>query len=189
MRRLSLATLLALVVCLVSSTNAATLNVVGGRLIGASNVDVGGTLYDVEFVDGTCIDLFTGCDDASDFAFTTAAAAGLASQALLDQVFLDDISTYDSSPFLTFGCTNLGFCDVDTPYAVLAETASVRTTENAAVEDLDAVYDNNNRWDWDAAWSPWVVYGVWTLIPEPSTASLLALGLVGIAAMRRRGSA
>ncbi len=55
MRRLFLATLLVLVVCLSASANAATLNVVGGQLLGASNVDVGGSLYDVAFQDGTCI--------------------------------------------------------------------------------------------------------------------------------------
>jgi hypothetical protein len=27
----------------------------GGQLIGATNVDVGGTLYDVDFVDGSCV--------------------------------------------------------------------------------------------------------------------------------------
>jgi hypothetical protein len=33
------------------------------------------------------------------------------------------------------------------------------------------------------------VYAVWSPVPEPSTASLLALGLVGIAAARRRRAA
>jgi hypothetical protein len=36
------------------------LNVVGGQLLGASNVDVGGNLFNVQFLDGTCIDLFDG---------------------------------------------------------------------------------------------------------------------------------
>ncbi len=49
---------------------AATLDIVGGILHGASGVDVGGTLYDVEFLDGTCIVLFNGCDQSSDFTFT-----------------------------------------------------------------------------------------------------------------------
>ena len=77
---------------------AVILNVDGsGQLIGAQNVDVGGTLYDVEFVDGTCIALFDACDDLSDFTFTTAAAAHLASTALLDQVF---IGAFDDFPIL-----------------------------------------------------------------------------------------
>ena len=33
-----------------------------GVLTGAHNVQVGGTLYDVMFVDGTCVDVFGGCD-------------------------------------------------------------------------------------------------------------------------------
>ena len=56
--------------CFGSATaSAATLNVVGGQLMGASGVDVGGILYDVEFLDGTCIDLFSGCDESADFDF------------------------------------------------------------------------------------------------------------------------
>ena len=38
-------------------------------------MDVGGSLYDVEFLDGTCVDLFTGCDDLSGFTFTDQAFA------------------------------------------------------------------------------------------------------------------
>ena len=62
---------------LASPADAATLLVNGsGILLGAEGVNVGGTLYDVEFVDGTCIALFDGCDlAADDFTFTTQAAA------------------------------------------------------------------------------------------------------------------
>ena len=40
-----------------------------GHLLGASNVNVAGTLYDVSFSDGSCQMLFSGCDDPSDFIF------------------------------------------------------------------------------------------------------------------------
>src|SRR5688572_27474840 len=71
------------------SAEAAVLQVSGGELTGALEVDVGGTLYNVAFVEGTCVDLFSGCDEVSDFTFTSLGGATQASQALLDQVFLD----------------------------------------------------------------------------------------------------
>ena len=46
-----------------------------GQLVGAFNVDVEGTFYDVRFVDGTCIDLYEGCDEVGDFPFPTAELA------------------------------------------------------------------------------------------------------------------
>ena len=105
------------VLCLLaaSSASAATLNVVGGQLLGASGVDVDGTLYDVEFLDGTCVELYSGCDMASDFTFTTQADAELASQALLDQVFLDGVDLFDTVPGTTNGCDHLLFCFSETP--------------------------------------------------------------------------
>ena len=51
---------------------AATLDISGGELVGAFNVDVGGTLYDVTFVDSS---------PQTPFAFTTLADATAASQA------------------------------------------------------------------------------------------------------------
>jgi len=44
-----------------------TLIVNGGQLEGATGVDVGGTLYDVEFLDGTCVTLYMGCDSVDGF--------------------------------------------------------------------------------------------------------------------------
>ena len=71
---------------------AATPDVVDGQLVGAFDVSVGGTLYDVTFQDGTCVDLFDGCDEVSDFAFPTSSAANSASFALLAQVLLGEDS-------------------------------------------------------------------------------------------------
>ena len=95
----------AVLILMASGAQAATLNVIDGILHGASDVLVGGSLYDVQFLDGTCIDLFNGCDETSDFTFQTQASALLAAQALLDQVFLDGPQgQFDSSPTLTNGC-------------------------------------------------------------------------------------
>ncbi len=74
--------LAAVLVLMASGAQAATLNVIGGQLHGAFDVNVGGSLYDVEFVDGTCIALYGGCDEASDFTFQTCASAQLAAHVL-----------------------------------------------------------------------------------------------------------
>jgi hypothetical protein len=93
------------------------LNVVDGELVGAFNVGVGGTLYDVEFVDEDCITAFGGCDEASDFTFNTADDATLASEALFAQVFIDGPEgAFDTNPALTAGCTDPYVCGVFTPY-------------------------------------------------------------------------
>ena len=96
------------------SAGALTLDVVGGRLVGASGVDVGGTLYDVSFVaDASCIDAYDDCDAQTDFPFpgvdpSDTAASELAMAALLDQVFVDGPDgNFDSNPLLVLGCDAL----------------------------------------------------------------------------------
>ena len=73
----------------------------GEPLIGAQNVLVNGTLYDVTFMKGTCVELFDGCDEVTDFMINDAATARAAAEALLDQVF---VAGYDSNPDHTYGC-------------------------------------------------------------------------------------
>jgi hypothetical protein len=191
---------------------AATLNVVGGILYGASGVDVGGTLYDVEFVDGTCIDLFNGCDELSDFTFKTEAAAALASLALVDQVFRDvALGDFDSDPLLTNGCevpANGGsLCIVDTPYIFFASDDVTSPAYGIydigdhvgiwyAVNDHFAYpvhqpqptlseYIDVNR---DLYLTSTETYAVWSSIPEPNTALLLGIGLIGMSLRRRDSS-
>ena len=107
MSKMSMKSTIAAICLLVASAttgSAANLTVVDGELQGASGVDVGGVLFDVSFLDGTCISVFDGCDDVSDFTFQSQADAALAGQALLDQVFVDGAQgNFDSQPELTRG--------------------------------------------------------------------------------------
>jgi hypothetical protein len=89
-----------------------------GQLTGAREVDVGGVLYDVTFTEGTCTQVFGTCETSS-FTFHTRDEALLASQALLDQVFLDVAQgAFDSNAALTFGCDDTTLCVSLTAYAV-----------------------------------------------------------------------
>ena len=177
--------------------NAATLNVVGGQVVGASGVDVGGTLYDVEFVDGfgaptNCAPFFDGCDEAADFAFTDSATGQAASNALLDQVFTDQaLGQFDSNPDLTSGCNGGSHCAVFTPGVLSFSTANpagaiVAINFNGTTPDQvrsDFPFSDVSTLDRYHTWARWSL----APIPEPSTALLLGIGLTALG-MRRRAT-
>ncbi len=93
------------------------LDVRNGLLHGAQEIQVGNQLLDVSFQEGTCIGLFSGCDETSDFFFSDITTAHDANLALLDQVFVDgSAGLFDSIQTLTFGCENApSRCSVLTP--------------------------------------------------------------------------
>jgi hypothetical protein len=181
--------LVGLIVCFVASANAATLNVVGGKLLGATGVDVGGALYDVEFVDGSCIALFDGCNELSNFSFITFDDALAASNALLEQVF---VGSFDLDPTLIAGCDVTPLdpnCHAITNFSFIGQRVVGRSASNTPGEDSDYThYSELDISDDDLSSKLSFTFARWSPVPEPSTASLLALGLVGIAAMRRRKS-
>jgi hypothetical protein len=203
---------------IIDVTNSQYLGADGGPLTGAHGVSVGEVLYDVTFQDGTCVALFSGCDESSDFAFKTAGAAGLASKALMNQVFGGDSfgsGFYDTADENGWAYGDHFYATYVTPYATLMNngTMSVIATDfiNSSEfkicdgmcidpgDDRVTVYQMRYNQPNDerlmAGLEVDIVYAVWDLatsssksVPEPSIIALFALGFAGLGFARRRQS-
>lgn len=168
-----------------------TLNVVDGQLRGASNVDVNGTLYDVEFLDGSCVALFDGCDSTFDFDFSTRALAEAAAISLGDTVFLDGpLGNFDSNPTLTFGiAANVaGVGIISIPYALSADFQEIKTVIFVNTDGLDGSADSSSGINTDLSNADGSTFARFTpvqisAVPLPAGAVLLLTGLAGLGAL------
>lgn len=164
-----------------------------GQLIGAKNVTVDGLLYDVEFLDGTCANRFSGCDDLGDFTFTSAPSAELASLALLDLVLLDGPDgLFDTEPDLTRGCESGLNCFLLTPYeaSLSGEVFSYAAENILTLEDGLNVFgfDRNSLDLNEFSQVTWARWSSAVSVPEPGSLSLLMLGIAGIGYRLRRSN-
>ena len=171
-----------------------------GELLGASGVDVEGVLYDVRFRDGTCIEIFDGCDAGEDFDFGDSASAGAAATALLEQVF---VGAFDDDPSLTFGCEPFepigNACEVWTLFDAGGDRVGAAQGVNWGLgsDFVDTVrvdtYAREDIGPADFAELQVSVYADWSRTPapvvEPNVVTLWGIGLVGLTAarLRRRG--
>lgn len=183
----------------------------GGQLTGASGVDVGGTMYDVRFVDGTCNAVFSDCQAGAPnaFAFHTQGSAHEASQALLDQVFLDGPQgNFDSDLSLTSGCASDRICDAITPYGTFMFRSTTYVWDNGARNTpttgdgvINAEINVENFFDLAGSLGvgPNFVWAVWTpaavptdppatggQLPLPGTLALVSLALAALRFAQRR---
>ena len=165
-----------------------TLNVQNGILMGANGVSVGSTLYNVQFLDGTCAALYTGCDAVADFTFQDLTSVQAASQALLDQVLLNQVplGNFDTEPHLTNGCTDNTLCNIATPYGLFPATQFTLQyiAQNTTHPLNDFIFSDFGNVTFDSSPVSIFTYAVWspapTSVPEPSTAVLLISGLLGL---------
>ena len=181
--------LVAALFSMAGGAQAVTLDIVGGQLMGASDVSVDGALYDVQFRDGTCIGLFNGCDDISDFApIQSSAFAQLAMAALEAQVFINTGvagEEFSTNPTLTNGCSDASQCWVRTPLSLFSSSHPVGFVNVAVLTNFAGTgfnikpgFEQTFR-DNDTGDEPEWVYAVWTAVAEP--VPVPALPLPGIA--------
>jgi hypothetical protein len=192
----------ALTIVLSSSAQAASITLdANGILVGAKDVIVNGSLYDVAFLEGTCAEVFGVCD-AANFAFTTESDANAASFALFGQVFLDvPQGNFNTDVTLTYGCKHPSqtidqcfaytpFGDTFTdPFAGLSARISVALNTAyplAPVPSIvDLVFASNYGSLWDTRNDPEGVYAKWTPVAQsvPDATSTLTLAALSIAIM------
>jgi hypothetical protein len=183
----------------VMSASAAAVTTAGGYLTGASRVDIGGSFYDVTFLgSGSCAAAYDGCDEVSDFFFQSLAEANAASQALLDQVFLDtSAGDFDSFPGLTLGSVSTLPCWATTVYGMTADDKFFMAS-HALNFSFDWWAGENDGVRQSAKYLPSyrstnLIYAQWSHsadiseVPIPATVWLLGSGLLGLAgAIKKR---
>lgn len=164
-----------------------------GILIGATGVNVEGTFYDVSFLSGTCASLFTGCNDSSDFDFTTSTSSHAAAQALIDQVFLNVAAgQFDNNSALTLGCYSTTYCITLIPYysSVSSVLASALFNDSYGPDatalgqinfDEPAGFGGSN-------YARFTLSSVSAAVPETSTWAMMLLGFgaMGVSLRGRR---
>ncbi len=107
-----------------------------GTLLGARNVQVGTTVYDVAFVEGTCADVYGNCAPGSTPSIIDSEAqADAAIYALLEQVF---VAPYTNVPSLINGCEDPDLCEVLFPLVITGSQAGRRARVRTSGDDLNS---------------------------------------------------
>jgi hypothetical protein len=179
------------------------LNVENGILMGADNVEVNGSLYNVRFLDGTCIALFNGCSEASDFLFNSEETATAAASSLIDQVFGGGSvgEQFLTSWTLIAGCGNAEVCSMYTPRGNVESGVDVgrllSSIINIDIDGIELYRDDVNIVSLSSTIVDFkdyddLVYAVWTVAVEvsaPGTAMILLMGIAGLLVSQRRKQA
>jgi len=165
-----------------------------GGYSGASGIEVAGYgAWNVAFRDGTCAEVYSGCDEVSDlYDFGFAAQATLA----FFNAFLagTNVSDLDSNPGLMDGCVSTSDnCLLLSPYAFSAvAVGNLRTVwaqnrggpfELSDDAQTGAVGQSGPGNDTSSTWAVWT-----RQVPEPGSLSLavVALGLIAAGSAWRK---
>ena len=168
---------------------------VNGQLTGATGIDINGSLFDVEFLKGTCSGLFAGCDESSDFFWTTQSEAIDASNALGNQIFNSLNPIFNSSPELIYGCSSTLVCDIRSLYGFAFGSPNLTAAYNYSVRGGENLVQ---PWLFERVTeiaSPIVSYAWWSAatvkpgpnpVPAPQTLGLFLLGVFGLVINRNK---
>lgn len=179
--------------CLAPGAQAAQLQVnANGQLTGALGVEVMGELYDVEFVDGTCAQVFDGCEDESVFTLVGDWADFIPfSEAIRDQILLDvALGSFDTNPSLVRGCEGAEDCVFKTPTEITdigrIRGTSYRNDDQPANTVGYGLFNSGPGVDTtnsDSVWARWTVSAA--PVPVPGALWLFASALVFVIHRKR----
>lgn len=162
------------------------------ELLGANGVVVDGWSYDVRFVESSCDFIWSGCV-RDRFLFKSEAAATAASHALLDQVLLDIAPhlQFDTVPWATYGIEGdyaqiiTPFDSCNTPYQCVYKSVWAFNSSNPDHDQVFTVGVGQGQANFSMKSTPVSTFAVWT-VSEPTSLTLLVIGIAGFAFHRRK---
>jgi len=107
----------------------------GGEITGVTGLEIGGTTYNVQLFDGSCVVGYFGCNEALDLPFTTEILAKQALGAFLDVVRpAFNSAPISNDPTKIFGCTGpIAQCVFNLPFELVPGNAVVGPSVNVAL--------------------------------------------------------
>jgi len=175
-----------------ASYSHAGLIVISGELVGATGVVISGLgTYDVSFEDGTCASVFSGCDELSDFGFSSVDQTISAGQALLEQVFVDsELGLFDSIPSQIRGCEDDNKCIALIPNKLTESWVFSQNIINSTSESGDKVsFSSNLGFEQSILGRSNSTFAVFTkvvAVSTPASALLFGIALITLISFKRK---
>ena len=147
-----------------------------GKLHGARKVEIAdlGGYYNLDIVDGTCAEVFGGCNEASDFYYNNTFEGTRYINALFGSII--DNTIYDTDPGQINGCEFSSSCRINHPF-INEETGTLanvyRSNKSDELPDSGPYLDNNlttyelsNRTN--GTWAVWSKYSDIEVVVAPN---------------------
>ena len=176
---------------------APVLQFAGNVLTGATGVTVGALgEFSVQFKDGSCVGLFSGCDAPADFTFSNEADATAAANALLNDVLVGSSVQFPGQTLM--GCDFRVFCAAQTPFSVELDplfgiflVRVVGTAVPGGASFVQPIEVSTTGSGTDFGISEFNTWAVWTRtpgtpVPEPGTLALLGVAGAALGWTQRR---
>ncbi|WP_101760519.1 hypothetical protein [Oceanicoccus sp. KOV_DT_Chl] len=177
-----------LILPLISNAAVTILTDSNGQIYGAEGIEVNNSFYSIRLSEGSCIDIFNGCDQVTDFTFHTFDEAMLASQALVDQLF---IGAWDRTDDSLLGCDDEFYCGLLTVYNPYDGHFFSLLALHGVSAIGNGVGDHSAYAAWDTTYEDKYVFVIWShtqpaMVPVPAAIWLFGSAMIGLVSIKRK---